>query len=57
MRSLPRRLVVLTLFLAYRQAVQGFQFGVGAATAVFSLALVLVFAAMYAVGSRQRAAP
>ena len=44
-------------FLAYRQAVQGFQFGLGAATAVFSLALVLVFAAMYAVTSRQRAAP
>jgi multiple sugar transport system permease protein len=44
-------------FLAYRQAVQEFQFGLGAATAVFSLALVLVFAVGYAVTSRQRATP
>jgi len=44
-------------FLAYRQAVQGFQFSLGAATAVLSLALVLVFALGYSVSSRQRAVP
>jgi multiple sugar transport system permease protein len=44
-------------FLAYRQAVQGFQFSLGAATAVLSLALVLVFALVYSVSSRQRAVP
>jgi multiple sugar transport system permease protein len=42
-------------FLAYRQAVQEFQFGLGAATAVFSLALVFVFAVIYGIASRQRA--
>jgi multiple sugar transport system permease protein len=44
-------------FLTYRQAFQVFQFGLGSATAVFSIAIVLVFAVVYGVTSRERATP
>jgi multiple sugar transport system permease protein len=50
----PGTATVTLPFLAYRQAFQQFQFGLGAATAVFSIGLVMVVAAIYGFGNRQR---
>jgi multiple sugar transport system permease protein len=48
----PGTSTVTLPFLAYRQAFQGFDYGLGSATAVFSLILVLLLAAAYGIRNR-----